>query len=320
MMTTQSNRSAREKDSLKGIPRLTLGIVVGLVAPYALSSQQIVQGSPTTASTVSGVSVGLPSVNGFNFILSSNSQYDDAGGFSSTLSPLLSYRLNRYLSIDTGLPLYLTVDVQNVKGTKLAPVYFTTTDHGVIGDTGVSGHLDINGSWLSYSFTASGGFPTGNAKDNLSANTKTYSINNHFEHSISIFTPDIEIGVGNSSSLVGRSARRGYVAVGRLATFQAGTSIDLPSNLSLDFEAYESMPIGNQKVYGTVKTKKGKTLTVLDGTGVAEDNGFNVSCSFQPSPHFALSAFYNRSLRQYDNTTGFSLTYVVRTPKSLLAK
>lgn len=278
------------------------------------------QGASTTATPVAGVGVDLPSVNGFNFVLSSNSQYDDAGGFSSTLSPLLSYRLNRYLSIDTGLPLYLAVDVQNVKGTKLAPVYFTTTDHGVIGDTGVSGHLDINGSWLSYSFTASGGFPTGNAKDNLSANTKTYSINNHFEHSISIFTPDIEIGAGNSSSLVGRSVRRGYVAVGPLATFQAGTSIDLPSNLSLDFEAYESMPIGNQKVYGTVKSKKGKTVNVLQGTGVAEDNGFNVSCSFQPSPHFGLSAFYNRSLRQYDNTTGFSLTYIARTPKSLLAK
>jgi hypothetical protein len=305
---------------LKGIASLILGIVVGLVAPCALSSQQIVQGASTTATPVAGVGVGLPSVNGFNFVLSSNSQYDDAGGFSSTLSPLLSYRLNRYLSIDTGLPLYLAVDVQKIKGTKLAPVYLTTTDHGVIGDTGVSGHLDIDGSWLSYSFTASGGFPTGNAKDNLSANTKTYSINNHFEHSISIFTPDIEIGVGNSSNLVGRSVRRGYVAVGPLATFQAGTSIDLPSNLSLDFEAYESMPIGNQKVYGTVKTRKGKTVTVLEGTGVAEDNGFNVSCSFQPSPHFGLSAFYNRSLRQYDNTTGFSLTYIARTPKSLLAK
>jgi hypothetical protein len=305
---------------LKGIASLILGIVVGLVAPCALSSQQIVQGASTTATPVAGVGVGLPSVNGFNFVLSSNSQYDDAGGFSSTLSPLLSYRLNRYLSIDTGLPLYLAVDVQKIKGTKLAPVYLTTTDHGVIGDTGVSGHLDIDGSWLSYSFTASGAFPTGNAKDNLSANTKTYSINNHFEHSISIFTPDIEIGVGNSSNLVGRSVRRGYVAVGPLATFQAGTSIDLPSNLSLDFEAYESMPIGNQKVYGTVKTRKGKTVTVLEGTGVAEDNGFNVSCSFQPSPHFGLSAFYNRSLRQYDNTTGFSLTYIARTPKSLLAK
>ena len=232
----------------------------------------------------------------------------------------MSFRFNRYLSIDTGLPVYLAVNVQQVKGTRLAPVYYTTTDHGVIGDMGVSGHLDIPGSWLSYSFTASGAFPTGNAKDHLSANAKTYSINNHFEHSFSIFTPDIEIGEGNSSSLVGRSARRGYVAVGPLATFQAGTYVDLPKNLSLDFEAYESMPIGNQKVYGTVTTKRGKTVTILEGTGVAEDNGLNVSCSFQPSPHFGVSAFFNRSLRQYDNTTGFSLTYVARTPKSLLAK
>jgi hypothetical protein len=80
------------------------------------------------------------------------------------------------------------------------------------------------------------------------------------------------------------------------------------------------MPIGNQNVYGTVITKKGKTRSVLQGTGVAEDNGFNTSFSAQPNPHFGVSIFYNRSLRQYDNTTGFSLTYTVRTPKPLVSK
>jgi hypothetical protein len=292
--------------------RTTLGIALSISLSPCLSAQQVVQGSAKESTPDSGIAVSVPPVKGFNFILSSSSQYDGANGWSSQLSPLLSFRINRFFSLDTGLPAYLSVNYQTVKGTRLAPVYVANTAHGVIGDTAVSGHFDLDGAWLGYSFTATGAFPTGNAQANLSANAKTYSVNNHFEHSIGIFTPDVEIGQGNSSSLNGTAVRRAYVAVGPLATFQAGTSVDLPRNLSLDFEAYESMPIGNQNVYGTFKTKKGKTLTVLEGTGVAEDNGLNIACSYQPNPHFGVSAFYNRSLRQYDNTTGFSLTYITR--------
>lgn len=285
-----------------------------------MSAQQVVQGSATDSTPDSGVAVNVPPVKGVNFVLSSSSQYDDSNGWSSELSPLLTFRINRFFSLDTGLPFYLAVNYQTVKGTRLAPVYVSNTARGVIGDTAVSGHFDLDRSWLSYSFTATGAFPTGDSQANLSANAKTYAVNNHFEHSFGIFTPDIEIGEGNSSSLNGTTVRRAYVAVGPLATFQAGTSVDLPRNLSLEFEAYESMPIGNQNVYGTVITKRGKTRTVLQGTGVAEDNGLNLTCSYLPSPHFGVSAFYNRSLRQYDNTTGFSFTYIVRSPKPLVAK
>ncbi len=294
--------------------RMTLGIALTISLSPFLSAQQIVQGSARDSTPDSGIAANVPPVKGFNFIVSSNTQYDDYSGWSSQLSPLLTFRINRFFSLDTGLPVYIAVNYQQNKGTRLVPVYVQNTAHGVIGDTAISGHFDLDGSWLSYSFTASGAFPTGNSQDNLSANAKTYSLNNHFEHSFGIFTPDIEIGEGDSSSLNGTSVRRAYVAVGPLATFQAGTSVDLPRNLSLDFEAYESMPIGNQNVYGTFKTKKGKKVTVLEGTGVAEDNGLNIACSFQPNSHFGVSAFYNRSLRQYDNTTGFSLTYIVRAP------
>jgi len=291
-----------------------------LVAPSLLSAQEADETTPTVTTTVSGIGVDLPPVNGLNFVVSSSSQYDDAIGWSSEFSPLLSFRFNRHLSLDTGLPVYLAVNAQQIKGTKAAPQYVDTTAHGVIGDTGVSGHFDADGSWLNYSFTASGAFPTGNSTYNLSAKTETYAINNHFEHSIAMFTPDIEIGQGNSSSLSGAAVRKAYVAVGPLAFFQAGTTVDLPHTMSLDLEAFEDLPIGNQNVYGTIKTKKGKTKTTLEGTGVAEDNGFNATFSCQPNPHLGLTAFYNRSLRQYDNTTGFSLTYTVRAPKTATTK
>lgn len=297
-----------------------LGVALCVSLSSFLSAQQVVQSSGSAGTPDSGLAANVPPVKGPNFILSSSSQYDDANGWSSVLSPLLSFRFSRFFSLSTGVPAYLYVNAQKVKGTVAAPVYYNVTGHGVLGDMTAAGEFDYDNSWLGYSFTATGAFPTGNATYNLTANTETYNVNNHFEHSMGIFTPDIEIGEGNSSSLSGTHVRRAYVAVGPLANFQAGTTIDLPSTMSLEVEAYESMPIGNQNVYGTVKNKKGKNVSVLEGTGVAEDNGFNTSFSAQPNPHFGVSIFYNRSLRQYDNTTGFSLTYVIRTPKPLVSK
>src|SRR5271166_2556642 len=100
----------------------------------------MVQNAAPVTTPDSGVSVAIPLVKGFNFITSSSSQYDDVDGWSSELSPLLTFRINRYFSLDTGLPFYLTVNAQVTKGTKAAPVYVQETAHGVIGDTAVSGH------------------------------------------------------------------------------------------------------------------------------------------------------------------------------------
>lgn len=301
---------------LKGSSRLTLALLAVFAAQTGVFAQQAVQ-SPTAGG---GATADIPPVQGVNFVVTSGSQYDDVNGWSSTLSPVLSFRLNRHLLLSSSVPYYIAINAQLLKGTKAAPVYVNTTAHSVIGDTTLEGEFDWDGSWLGYSFTATGGFPTGNSTYYLSANTETYAVNNHFEHSLGIFTPDIEIGEGNSSALTGSKVRRSYVAVGPLATFQAGTTVDLPHTMNLDLESYEDMPIGNQNVYGSKKTAKGKTVSVLLGTGVAEDNGFNATFAAAPNPHFGFSIFYNRSLVQHDDTAGFSLTLTARAPHSLVAR
>ncbi len=79
----------------------------------------------------------------------------------------------------------------------------------------------------------------------------------------------------------------------------------------LDMEAYEALPIGDQRIYGTI-TRRKKTFQVLEGTGVAEDNGFNVSLLVPLLRHVSLLGFYTRSLRQHEDAVGFSFTYVMR--------
>ena len=285
-------------------------------APQSTASSSAPSASAAlVTSNATAPSLAAPPTLGLNLSLSSSSQYDDANGWSSTLTPTLSFRVNRFLSFDTSVPYYLATNTQVNTATRGPAVIVPVTAHNVFGDTNVAAHLEFNSPGFSYSFTPSGSLPSGDSYYNLSSNQPTYFLNNHFETSFGIFNPDIEIGQGNSSSSVRRSARQAYIAVGPIASFQIGTGISLPWNLNLDLEAYEVLPTGNQKVYGVVKRKNGKTVTVLQGAGVAEDNGFNVSLDTAITAHLGVAAFYNRSLRQYDNTTGFTLNYILRAPK-----
>jgi hypothetical protein len=231
----------------------------------------------------------------------------------------LSYRLNRHLSADVSVPWFATLKAFVPVKSGATTTTALESGRSLLGDTNVSGHLELAHKNLSYMLTTSVGFDTGNTRYGLSANTTTYDITNHFDYSIGPFTPDIEFGEGDSSTLANQTVRRIYTAVGPLANFQAGTSIDLPLNMSLDLQAYEELPIGNQNVYGTVtrKSKKGKTVTkrVLEGTGEAEDNGFTGELDVPLGHYIMLNGSYARSLIQGLDTASFGMTWTMRAPK-----
>ncbi|MDR3792072.1 MAG: hypothetical protein P4L03_01705 [Terracidiphilus sp.] len=297
-------------------PNATPGAIGAGATPAAAGG-----GGFTNAAAMQGT--GIPAVpapvTGFNFTLSNNAQHNSLTGWSDVVTPDLSYRFNKHFSLNTNVPWYPRVQnfvAKTVSGVTTYPLQEGTN---LLGDTALSGHAQANLGDFGYSLTATGAFPTGEVKYGLSANTKTYNVTNHLEYSIGPFTPDIEAGEGNSSSLAGRSVKKSYTAVGPIANFQAGTSIDLPKKLGLDLEAYENMPIGNQNVYGTVskKNKKGVIVTkqVLQGTGVAEDNGFQAELDIPLNANLTLSGNYERSLRQGTDTAGITLTWVLRAPK-----
>ena len=68
--------------------------------------------------------------------------------------------------------------------------------------------------------------PQGNVNDGLGAGQVTYNINNHFETSFFRFTPDVELGFGDTSNLVEQRVLKSYITVGPMAHFQAGTAVD----------------------------------------------------------------------------------------------
>jgi hypothetical protein len=265
----------------------------------------------------SGPAGVIPAVKGFNFSVGTSSQHDSSNGWSSVLNPNLAYRFNKYFSVDAGVPMYAYISIDANVGTKAKPVYAYEPKNGVFGDTSLSFEGDVSFRTIDYSGTFSLGLPSGDTNFGLGAGQVTYNINNHFERNLGIFNgifnPDIELGFGDTSSLVDQRVLKSYVAVGPMAHFQAGTSVDLPWNMTFQANAYEELPLDTDLVYST--TSKGKKkVTTSTNIDPVEDNGFITSLDIPLTRHLTMSGFYSRSLRDHDDVGGFSFTFLLKAP------
>ena len=285
-----------------------------LISPVLTAQQAVDETTTASASTNDAGPIGIiPFVKGPNLSLGTTGQHDSASGWSSLLTPDLAWRFNRSFSADFSLPIYPYVTVDETSGTKLRPIYTPATRTFLLSDSFLSAHYQANPRLLDYEATLTLGLPTGNSSYGLGAGKVTYNINNHFEHTFGIFTPDLELGIGNSSQLVDRRIRRGYTSVGELAHFQAGTSVDLPFSMSFAADAYEELPLSAQTINSTTGRGR-KRVTTATSKSEGEDNGFLTTLDLPLNPHTTLSGFYNRSLRNHLDTAGLSFTFFLRTP------
>jgi len=277
----------------------------------------------TSASNSEGPAGIVPFNPGFNASLISTSQHDSTSGWSNLLTPNVAWRFNRYLSMNAEVPVYNYIDVSVVTGqTVLAGVvigniYTLETKNFLVGDTTIAANFELHPRNLDYNFTATLGTPTGDFPNGLGAGQYTYNINNRFEHSfLGWIAPGIELGIGDSSSLLNSSIRKSFVAVGEQAHFQAGLSVALAwFDASFSSDAYEDMPLSSQTVTTiTNKGKKGTVKLVKSSTleAIGEDNGFANTLDIPLTRHISLAGFYNRSLRNHEDTAGFSIVYLLR--------
>jgi hypothetical protein len=279
-----------------------------------MSEEEDAGGMSADATTNDSGPLGIiPVQRGFNASLGTSSQHDSSNGWSSVLNPNVAFRFNKYFSMDAGVPWYMYINVDANVGTAAKPLYQYSPKHSVFGDTTVSFHADANPFKIGYDGTVSLGLPSGNTDYGLGAGQPTFTLNNHFEKDLGMFAPDIELGYGDSSTLVNERVLKSYVSVGPLAHFQAGASFNLPFDMNFDVEAYEELPLATDLVYST--TGKGKKkVTTSTNRGPAEDNGFTTALDIPLSPHVTLSGFYNRSLRDHDDVAGFSFTFLLKAP------
>jgi hypothetical protein len=296
----------------------SVSLLTATIAAQGQTATPAVAPDPSTAAATasdpdSATAPTIPFFDGFNASLGLTTQHDAAAGYAWLLNPGIAYRFNSIFSMDAGAPIYMFLNVYLPVNNKINAPEGYKAERGIPGDTGINAHLEIHPNVFDYNFTASIGAPTGNSTYGVGAGQVTYSFNNHFEHTFGILSPDIELGFGDSSALTNTAVRKNYLAVGKAAFFQAGSSVVLPFHTSFEADAYESMPLARNTIYTTTgKGKKAKTTSTT--TGAAEDNGFTTTLDIPINTHVTLTGFYNRSLRDHDDTAGFTVNVLLRKP------
>jgi len=284
--------------------------------PQALPTASFAADSTSSAAAASNNGEGpagiIPYTRGFNASLGSTTQHDSSNGWSSILTPGVAYRFNSVFSIDASIPVYAYINIDANRGTRKKPIYQLVTRRDVPGDTSLAAHAAAH-RLVDYNATVSLGLPTGNTAYGLGAGQTTYSFNNHLEKSLGLFSPDLEFGIADTSSLNNRRVRRSYTSVGLIAHLQAGTSLDLTRRLSFSVDAYEDLPLVRGIVYSTTGRGR-KQVTTAAATASPEDNGVNTSLDLPVSAHVTVSGIYSHSLRAHDDVAGISLTFLLRAP------
>jgi hypothetical protein len=268
--------------------------------------------TPSASNNNVGPAGIIPAQRGFNLSLITSSQHDSGAGWSSILTPDLAYRFSPHFSANVSAPIFLYILTETAGGTPAKPTMTEKVSRGVAGDTALAGHVQYPLSTRAdYILTGTLSLPSGNSTLGLGAGQVTYDFNNHFEADLPL-SPFVEIGIGDSSVLVNGRIRRGQNSVGLVSHFEFGGGFDLPRGSWFYASAYEILPIGSQTVTSTQTVRKRTVTTVTGTTGLAEDNGFNTSLDIPLQGHVILSGFYNRSLRQHDDTVGFSFTVMAK--------
>lgn len=227
--------------------------------------------------------------------------------------PAVGYTINDTFAIDAAIPIYMYRLAESLAAHP-KPDERLVSQRGEPGDAIFGLHAQFTPGLYLYQSTFAFTVPSGDEAYGLTTGRMTFDLNNHFERSYGRFTPILEIGAGDSTTLVNRQVNKTYTSLGPLAHFQLGLGIDLMRRVAFETNVYEQLPIGDQKIYGP--SRSGKTM-VVKGYNVTEDNGFTNSLDLTLNSHATLSGYYSRSLRRHTDTAGIGITYVLRaTPPS----
>ena len=294
-----------------------------LCCGHVACAQEPARPEPPVASSTSSETSEVPQVPGISGLLRGlnggvtlSSIHDAQTGWATILQPAIGYSFNDIFSFDITVPIY----IYRLAGTLVPnprPDELLIARHGTPGDVIFSLHAQYIPHGFLYEATFSATAPTGDNFYGLSSGHPTFDLSNRFERPFKHVTPNIEIGIGDSSSLVSPLVQRDFTSLGPLAHFQAGMAFSLPLGASFGTSAYEQLPIGDQKIYQTVP-RRGRNSggTFVTGRSVAEDNGFTNSLDIPLDTHTTLSGYYNRSLRLKDDVVAVGITYVFRNIKA----
>jgi hypothetical protein len=247
---------------------------------------------------------------GWNAGLTISGVHDSVTGWATLATPAVGYSFNEIFSIDATIPIYF-YRLAESRSTHPKPNAQLVNQRGEPGDVVLGFHAQFIPRLFQYQLTGLVTAPTGDKAYGLSTGRVTFDVSNHFERTFGRITPNLDIGAGDSSTLVNRTVTKNYTSLGPLAHFEVGLGFDLFLGMSFESDAYEQLPIGDQKIYGPSRNGK---ATVVTGHNVTEDNGFTNALDIPVNHHFTFSGYYSRSLRLHSDTAAVGITYVLRSP------
>lgn len=234
--------------------------------------------------------------------------HDSLTGWSTLAMPSVSYTFNNTFFMDASIPIYF-YRLAESKAAHPNPNARLVTQRGELGDALFSLHALFEPEKFSYETILSFTAPTGDKSYGLTTGRVTFDINNRFSHNFRHLTPSLEIGAGDSATLVNRQVNKTYTSLGPLAHFQLGLAQNLSHWAAFETDLYEQLPLGDQKIYSVYR--KGRP-TVVIGHNVAEDNGFINSIDIPLNRKATLCGYYSHSLRRGVDNAGMSLTFTLR--------
>jgi hypothetical protein len=250
---------------------------------------------------------GLSNLHGFNAGIAFSGFHDSMTGWSTLATPAFGYSFNDTYSIDATLPIYM-YRLAESRSTHPRPNAQLVNQRGELGDLLLAFHAQFVPRDFLYQATFGITAPTGDEAYGLTTGRVTFDMNNRFERSYGRFTPNVEAGAGDSTALVNRQVNKIYTSLGPLAHFQVGLGVNLIHGMYFESNAYEQLPIGDQKIYGPSRNGR----TVVTGFNVSEDNGFTNFLDVPVDAHTTFSGYYSRSLRRRTDTVGIGVTYILR--------
>jgi hypothetical protein len=262
------------------------------------------------ATDISDLAGHYTPLHGWNAGATISGVHDSVTGWTTLFTPAIGYSFNDTFSIDATIPIYMYRLAESLS-THPKPNARLVNQRGELGDVVLGLHAQFVPRLFQYQLTGLVTAPTGDEAYGLTTGRVTFDISNHFERIFGRIIPDLEIGAGDSTTLVNRTVTKNYTSLGPLAHFQAGVGVQLFRGIFFESDAYEQLPIGDQKIYGPARHGK---ATVVTGQNVTEDNGFTNSLDVPLTGNFTLSGYYSRSLRFRTDVTAIGISFVLRSP------
>jgi hypothetical protein len=224
--------------------------------------------------------------------------YEGSGnsdGFITDINSTVGYSFGKHFAMDMGVP-YLFFQPSTSKTG-------ATSAYGM-GNPYLGLTYSTKESAIDFRTSLNCAIPTASTAKGLSTGHVTVDWGNHFAHEFDLFTPFVDVGLGNSIP-DRRFLHRSYVSYGDVAHFEGGSELDLGDKFSVTASGYYILPWGPQQIFlrGS-KTSSGPTK---GGVSLTRDDGINLGIDYNLTHSFDLSGGYSRSVYSVLNTFSFGI-------------